>query len=491
MRPVELLPGVPFVGTVSDAAPVGAIRNATGSNTHVPPKEPETCKKVFADGREDMWLEYVPSTYEKGSNPPLIIACHGGGVDGRVQFDETSWIYIAEAEGAIAVFPYAGLRHAWLSIEGEDMMKSNLIFAMDPDGDGVVPEDAHDIKFICGLIDEMKSKYGIDEGRVYMQGMSMGDMMTTQFARVCGDKLAGAACAAGPTPRELLFDKAGAPKGYKCPVPVYQSRGELDTGVISRREASDVTRQHINAANRRFWTTINGCEQFPRISIRGETNIAYYGVVPEAKDGGAPYVFRDVKYRDHGQSFDDAQWAWFSLFKNTRRMPDGSLKYSDTPDSTGDEGAAALCVGREYAYVNNRRIRLEAPAISVGLKTLDHASHSLVDLIKVLCVPVSFLEQYFDVEVEMSEDGRTADIITDSGVFTVCQESVGCVFGSRIYAMTVQATLENGVLYVPLKWFAENIFGMHTTECGEALYISDHAGEMTKDMEYLIGEILA
>ena len=105
MRPVELLPGVPFVGTVSDAAPVGAIRNATGSNTHVPPKEPVTCKKVFADGREDMWLEYVPSSYEKGSNPPLIIACHGGGVDGRVQFDETSWINIAEAEGAIAEFP--------------------------------------------------------------------------------------------------------------------------------------------------------------------------------------------------------------------------------------------------------------------------------------------------------------------------------------------------------------------------------------------------
>ena len=36
------------------------------------------------------------------------------------------------------------------------------------------------------LAEEMKKKYDIDEGRVYMQGMSMGDIMTMMFSRVCG-----------------------------------------------------------------------------------------------------------------------------------------------------------------------------------------------------------------------------------------------------------------------------------------------------------------
>ena len=490
MNPITLLPGVPFTGMALGQGPAGGIRNATGSNTHVPPKAPVLCTKVFADGREDKWLEYAAS--ELSEHPPLLISCHGGGVDGQVQFDETSWIYIAEAEGGVAVFPYAGVRKAWLASEDAEGGMRNPIFALGEDSDGTVPADNHDILFLSGLIDEMKQKYGIDEGRVYMQGMSMGNMMTTQFARVMGKKLAGAGEAAGPHPIAMLFDKNGEPKGYTCPVPVYQSRGELDTGVIGQQPGGPLTRQDVNAAAREFWLKINGCDPYPRISIRGENNIAWYGVRPDAKDGGAPVMFRDVKHRDHGQTFDDAQWAWFGLFKNTRRMPDGSLRYFDTPDASfADEGAAALCVGRQYAYINNQRVRMEAPAITVPLRHMDHAERKLIDLIQVLEVPVSFLEQYFGCEVDLSPDGRTADIITGESVFTVCQESVGCVCGSRIYAMTVQATLRDGVLYVPLKWFAENIFDMHTTQYGDALYLSDHAGEMTADMERLIRDLLA
>ena len=57
--------------------------------------------------------------------------------------------------------------------------------------------------------------------------------------------------------------------------------------------------------------------------------------------------------------------------------------------------------------------------------------------------------------------------------------------------MTVQATLRDGVLYVPVKWFAENIFQMHAAEYGDALYLSDHAGYMTADMERLLRDLLA
>ena len=85
----------------------------------------------------------------------------------------------------------------------------------------------------------MKKKYDIDEGRVYMQGMSMGDIMTMMFSRVCGHLLAAADCTAGPSPEVALFNEDGSLKGYDCPVPMYQSRGELDNIVVAKRPGKE------------------------------------------------------------------------------------------------------------------------------------------------------------------------------------------------------------------------------------------------------------
>ena len=83
-----------------------------------------------------------------------------------------------------------------------------------------IDPNTRDIQLMIRLIEEMANKYNIDKGRVFMQGMSMGDLMTMQFARVFGEKLAGAANAAGPTPIEALFTEEGDLRPYSVPVPV-------------------------------------------------------------------------------------------------------------------------------------------------------------------------------------------------------------------------------------------------------------------------------
>ena len=117
MGEFRLKPGTPFAGNMfAGDAPAGSIRNSTNSNTQLPPHEPVLKSKVFVDGIEDSWLEYVPADLKKDARPPLIISCHGGGAQAQMQFDETSWCYIAEQEGAIAVFPNAGgALRSWLS----------------------------------------------------------------------------------------------------------------------------------------------------------------------------------------------------------------------------------------------------------------------------------------------------------------------------------------------------------------------------------------
>ena len=492
MSSFRLNPGTAFKGDMFGGnAPAGSIRNNTNSNTHNPPHAPVLQTKVLADGMEDSWLEYVPLDLDPGKKPPLIISCHGGGAQAQMQFDETSWCYIAEQEGAGVVFPNAGgQRRSWLTAEtGEQKPgeRPSMLDVFTENPDGRASESAHHIQFIKALIGEMKAKYSIDEGRVYMQGMSMGDIMTMMFARVCGGLLAGIDSTAGPSPQAALFDPEGNVKGYQCPVPVYQSRGELDEIVVAPVAGKEkTTRQDVNAVNRAFWLKVNECDTLPRLSILDVNNFAFY------TGKKANLVYRDVKHRAHGQTLDDAYWAWHTLFKGTRRNPDGSITCMDTDySSRGDTDAAALCDGCGYAYINNSRIKLEAPAFIEPLCNFDFASRSLQTYKEELYVPVSFLTQYFNVPVDYASDGRSAVLHCPEGDCEIAENSIATLWDGFLRSMFMPTLRKNGVLCVAVRWFAEVIFDLHVTQCDGALYISDHHGEMTKDMAYLIRDILS
>ena len=487
---IPLIPGVPFEGPVPVPAPEGVIRNGLSSNTSVPPHKPVLCSAVLADGIEDSWLEYVPEKLPEGKKPPLIISCHGGGAHAQMQFEETSWWCIAESEGAVAVFPNAGgTQRSWLS--GDRVPKPGErpsmleIFTSSPDGRA--EESTHHIAFIKALIAEMKRKYDIDESRVYMQGMSMGDIMTMMFSRVCGNLLAGADCTAGPSPEIALFNEDGSVKANCGPVPVYQSRGELDSIVVAQWPGREVTtRQDVNAGNRRYWLEVNGCKILPRIAIRGANNFAFY------TGEKANVVFRDVKHRTHGQTLDDAQWAWNTLFKGSRRNPDGTVTCTDTAfTASGDTDGIALADGRAYAYVSNQRVRLEAPAFYEPMMQMDFSVHAYKEYGRELYVPVSAFPALFGAEVTFTQDGQGAVIHAPDGDCEIVSESVACLCGDFLYSMYMPVRIKDGVLCTAVRWFAENVFGLHVTQCDGAFYASGHHGEMTKDMAFLISGILA
>ena len=474
MGEFRLKPGTPYQGDMfGTGAPAGSIRNSTNSNTQLPPHDPVLQSKVFADGKEDSWLEYVPADLDPAARPPLIISCHGGGAQASMQFDETSWCYIAEQEGAVVVFPNAGgALRSWLSndVPPKEGQRPSMLEIFTASPDGRAPATAHHIQFLKGLINEMREQYNIDEGRVYLQGMSMGDIMTMMFARVCGDLLAGADSTAGPSPDVALFDDKGKVKGFRCPVPVYQSRGELD-GIVAApvRGKDPTTRQDVNAVNRRFWLKVNECDAPPRLSIQDVNNLAFY------TGKKANFVYRDVKHRGHGQTLDDAYWAWNTLMKGSRRNPDGSLSCMDTDFSArGDADAAALCDGCEYAYINNSRVKLEAPAFSEALCNFDFTAHGLVEYRRELYVPVSFLSQYFGVGVDYAPDGRSAVVRLPDGKLEIAEASVGALWNGFLRSMLMPVVRKDGVLFVAVRWFAEVVFNRHVTECDGALYISDH-----------------
>ncbi len=486
MSKIPLIPGIPVEGPIPMPAPEGVIRNNTNSNTAIPPHPPVLCSAVLADGKEDSWLEYVPENVAE--HPALVISCHGGGAGAEMQFEETSWWCIAEKEGLIAVFPNAGGQlRSWLSEDkppkpGE---RPSMLEVFTTSPDGRASEENHHIKFIKALIEEMKKKYNIDESRVYMQGMSMGDIMTMMFSRVCGNLLAAADSTAGPSPEVALFNADGSLRGYCCPVPVYQSRGELDAIAVAVPEGREnYTRQNINAANRRFWMAVNVCDELPRLSVRGVNNFAFYS------GKKANVVYRDVKHRGHGQTLDDAQWAWETLFKGARRNPDGSVTCRDTEFTAGDKNAIALCEGAGYVYVNNQKVRIEAPVTSEALFNFNFDTRQMDEIKRDLYVPVSALEPIFGAKVKLTQDGKGAIIQAGCEELEIVLESIACLRNGFLESMFMPVKQKDGVLFVALRWFAQQVYKLFVTECDGAMYIADHPGEMSKDMAFIIKEIL-
>lgn len=467
--PLPIPPGRSVDGDPNVRRPATDILNCTGfyeQNSHVMPDTLRECRGVLADGIEDEWVEYVPSTYD-GSRPvPLVISRHGGDQSGWGQCYGTSWIHVAEQEGFLAVFPTSSLGPP----PTRDMpLASHPMMALDP--------AAHDVTMVLGLIEHLAARYRIDRTRIYCHGMSMGDLMTVRLARTHGHLFAGIGLVAGPGPIETLFDRDGEPLANDGPVPCYQARGERDLGAISKGYDGLATRADINAANRRFWTRVDGCGDVPLLRIDGRSNLAFF------RGPAMDVVVRDVKDRGHGQTFDDARFAWDLCFSRYARVDGRVVRLREPDPADGDAAAVVVAAGCRKAYVRNAVVDLGSMAYAPADEAEGFAPRPLV------YVPAAFLATAYGCRVEEREDGRAVRVTTPAGrVVDIADGNVGVVLDGRIAAMWRQAEMAEGRLHVPFAWFASEVAGRFVTERDGVVYASDHPGEMTADMARTIRE---
>ena len=193
MADIRLLPGTPDDDNreylPEKIRNTDIVVNENGNNSIVYPKRLKEYREILIDGVEDIWYEYVPASYHPGEKVPLVIGLHGGLMTGWGHAVYTSWTLVAEREGFICLFPNAHEKRMWANYGVFD----NFDPADAPDLPIVIPpkriEENHDMNMILALIEKMKEKYDIDDGRIFMQGMSMGNIMTGQFARQYGDIL--------------------------------------------------------------------------------------------------------------------------------------------------------------------------------------------------------------------------------------------------------------------------------------------------------------
>ena len=89
------------------------VVNENGNNSIVYPEKLEEFREILLDDVEDVWYEYVPSTYDSQKKTPLVIGLHGGLMTGWGHAVYTSWTLVAEREGFICLFPNAHEKRMW------------------------------------------------------------------------------------------------------------------------------------------------------------------------------------------------------------------------------------------------------------------------------------------------------------------------------------------------------------------------------------------
>lgn len=111
-------------------------------------KEAKITKEYFeASGKKRAYYLFVPDVVKEAKSVPLLVTLHGSGRDGKSQVEQ--WREFAQQNGIIVVGPDA---------------KNSLAWQIPDDG----PNYLHD------LIETIKTKYPINERRVYLFGHSAG-----------------------------------------------------------------------------------------------------------------------------------------------------------------------------------------------------------------------------------------------------------------------------------------------------------------------------
>ncbi len=457
------------------------VVNESGNNSQPWPKRLQRFEDVIADGKKDVWYEYVPESYDGKDKVPLVVSLHGGLMTGWGQCVYSSWSMLADREGFIVVYPDASEMQFW-SIEG--IYESGAPTELDGHFVPRPPEDyreLHDLNFVKGLIEKTIEKYNIDTERIFMQGMSMGNMMTAQFARYYGYMLAGAAGSGANTWPHVMFNEDGTVKNVGGPVPAWQSRpenngfpGPLENGIAS------------NAFNRYYWLKVNECDPIPEISIVGDNNFAFY------KGQKADYVFLDIKNRDHGQALEEAFLYWDYFFSGLRRLKDGTVKQSQTLlPRQGDKIAAAFSDNVNKAWWHNNIQTLSTTPVKWQKLKYHGLNGGQVVRGEYTMVPADFLAEMAGAEYKESEDTLSAMITLQDGrqVYFV-RGSIVCQIDDEVRCMYVEAIHRDGRLLVSAEWFAEMVLGFKVSKCNGVTYITDHEAHLSYYMADLIKRIL-
>jgi len=407
----------------------------------------------------------VPKSYDKTRKVPLVVQLHGGGQDGRRWANYTIWHKLADKYGFIVIYPNS------------------------PDY-GVWNCDKRDVQYLYDLINHICNKYSIDRSRIYMQGMSNGDMMTLAFSMEHPEILAAAGFITGPSPSEAL--DGDMPKDA---LPIIQMRGELDVNWRLTPETVDVfaNRYYMNDLNREIWEQVNGTENMlPILSIQGKDNFLVF------QGRNAPTIIWEVQGMGHREPAYSAQVLWDRLYSGCSRVNGKICVENPIKPIEGDDDTILISLGSNKAYRKNGMFdicSLKHGVVRVMLP-MDIPHFCPVKLgemceTEVMCAPVEFFNRAYGADIKCNETGETGELTFPNGMHVVLQSrSLLVIVNGEYRAMQKPCLLLGGILYVPVGELCQMLFNKFVSIADDVMCISDHYAVLGRYTASIIRRLL-
>ena len=173
---------------------------------------------ITVNGLQRNYMVHVPATQIPKAPFPVVIMLHGGGGTGRAAKRETGWAEKADKEGFLAVFPNALARDPARRsrFAGNPQLWNDGSNRFHPAQNAV-----DDVRFLDAMLDDLLTKFNVDNKRVYVTGFSNGASMTFRIGTELSERIAAIAPVAG-----ALWEK---PQPLKRPVPMIYITGTDDT----------------------------------------------------------------------------------------------------------------------------------------------------------------------------------------------------------------------------------------------------------------------
>lgn len=431
---------------------------------------PEGLREVRGElvpGMENVWYEYVPMSYDAGLEVPLVVQLHGGGNDGRRWADFTVWHLLAEQHGFLVVYPNSPDFERWLC-------------------------DERDVQYVLDLIELMCKKYRVDRSRIYMQGMSNGDMMTLAFTMRHPEVLAAAGNITGPTPEEMAGEER--PAG---PLPLLQMRGEKDVNFrLPDPPPEDLyeRRYSMNDFNRELWWEANGLAPVPALTIRGKDNFLKF------KGERADLINWEVKDMGHREPADGAQVLWDCLYSGCRRVAGQVVQEEPNLPLDGDDDGVAIALGSASLLKKDELVPMHRSPVGAvrRIEPLPAAErfckYDVGEMFEsgALYAPVEFFRAAWGAEVELESPGDRAVVTFRDGTQAEFWSNSLLVKYQGVYrSLKKPCTLLCGVFFVPVGEFCGDILGKFVSENDGCMYICGHASQLGRYTARVLKEVLA
>lgn len=256
-------------------------------------------------GRNRIYTVYVPNIYyTQGQKVPLLFGLHGFG-DAIDNFKNICLTGIADTANFICVYPQA------LSdpILGANAWNSGATVLGVP-----FNRNVDDVGFLNALMDTVKSKYMIEDSKVYFFGYSFGSFMSQRMACENREKIAAIGAVSGTIGSGLDCQPGGL-------MPIVYFHGTSD----------DVIKYYTNyygkpaEENRDFWVANNECNPVPTIDSLPDiardgktiTHWTYTGATTENIMEFYKVQFGEHEWLglpDNDISYCQTIWAFFKRF---------------------------------------------------------------------------------------------------------------------------------------------------------------------------------